>query len=43
LVFRATGRLIVQGSWSSQQAATWLNHDLLAALVADSRGADLLD
>lgn len=43
LVFRATGRLIVQGSWSSQQPAVWLNHDLIAALVADQRGADLLD
>lgn len=43
LVFRATGRLIVQGSWSSQEAAVWLNHDLLAALMADPRGADLLD
>lgn len=43
LVFRATGRLIVQGSWSSQVAACWLNHDLLATLVADTRGADLLD
>jgi len=43
LVFRATGRLIVQGSWSSQEAAVWLNHDLIAQLVADQRGADLLD
>ena len=43
LVFRTTGRLIVQGSWSSQESAVWLNHDLLAALVADPRGSDLLD
>jgi len=43
LVFRTTGRLIVQGSWSSQEAAVWLNHDLLATLVADARGSDLLD
>lgn len=43
LVFRTTGRLIVQGSWSSQEAAVWLNHDTLATLVADPRGADLLD
>lgn len=42
LVFRATGRLIVHGSWSSQDAVTWLNHDILATLVADPRGADLL-
>ena len=43
LVFRATGRLMVQGSWSSSQAAVWLNHDTIAALVTDQRGADLLD
>ncbi len=43
LVFRATGRLIVQGSWSSKEAAVWLNHDLLAQLMADPRGADLLN
>jgi hypothetical protein len=43
LVFRATGRLIVQASWSSQEAAVWLNHNLIAELVADQRGADLLD
>ncbi len=43
LVFRATGRLILHGSWSSQEAAFWLNHDLIATLLADPRGADLLD
>ena len=43
LVFRSTGRLMVQASWSSTEAAVWLNHDTIAALVTDQRGADLLD
>jgi len=43
LVFRSTGRLMVQASWSCSEAAVWLNHDTIAALVTDQRGADLLD
>lgn len=43
LVFRATGRLILQGSWSGSEPILWLNHDTIATLVADPRGADLLD
>jgi hypothetical protein len=35
VVFRATGRLMVQGSWSSNESATWLNHDIIAQLVAE--------
>lgn len=43
LVFRSTGRLMVQTSWSGTEAAVWLNHDTIATLVTDQRGADLLD
>lgn len=43
LVFRATGRLILQASWSCTQGAVWLNHDTIAQLVASPSGNDLLD
>jgi hypothetical protein len=42
LVFRATGRLMVQASWSCTEPALWLNHDTIATLVSDPCGADLL-
>lgn len=43
LVFRTTGRLMIQHSWSGSEPVVWLNHDTIATLVADPRGADLLD
>lgn len=43
LVFRATGRLMLQASWSCSEPALWLNHDTIATLVTDPSGADLLD
>ncbi len=43
LVFRATGRLMLQASWSCTQGAVWLNHDTIAQLVASPSGSDLLD
>jgi len=43
LVFRATGRLMIQTSWSGSEPSLWLNHDTIATLVTDPRGADLLD
>lgn len=43
VVFRTTGRLMIQSSWSSQQPAVWLNHDTIATLVTDPVGSDLLD
>jgi hypothetical protein len=43
IVFLATGRLIVHGSWNPTAPALWLNHDLIARLVADVRGSDILD
>lgn len=43
VVFRATGRLMLQASWSCTQPALWLNHDSIAALAAAPAGSDLLD
>ena len=43
LVFRATGRLMIQASWSTNEPAVWLNHDTIATLVSNPCGADLLD
>jgi hypothetical protein len=43
LVFRATGRLMIQSSWSGSAPSIWLNHDTIATLVTDPRGSDLLD
>lgn len=43
LVFRATGRMMIQSSWSGSEPAIWLNHDTIATLVTDPRGSDLLD
>lgn len=43
IVFQATGRLMVHGSWSPAAPALWLNHDIIARLVAGDRGRDILD
>jgi hypothetical protein len=43
IVFLSTGRLMVHASWSPAAPALWLNHEIIAALVADSRGRDILD
>jgi len=43
VVFLSTGRLMVHGSWNPAAPALWLNHDLIARLVADERGRDILD
>jgi hypothetical protein len=43
IVFLSTGRLIVHGSWNPLAPAVWLNHNIIAALVADGRGRDILD
>lgn len=42
IVFLTTGRLMVQASWSSDAAVFWLNHDILARLLADESGKDIL-
>jgi len=43
IVFLSTGRLIVHGSWNPAAPALWLNHDLIARLVSDGLGRDILD
>jgi hypothetical protein len=43
VVFLATGRLMVHASWSPAAPALWLNHGIIARLVADDRGRDILD
>lgn len=42
IVFLATGRLILHGAWAPPSAANWLNHQIIAALLADSRGNGIL-
>lgn len=42
IVFLATGRLMVHSSWNPAAATFWLNHDTIAGLLADSRGAGIL-
>ncbi len=43
IVFLATGRLMVHGSWKPAAPALWLNHDIIAELVGGERGRDILD
>jgi hypothetical protein len=43
VVFLATGRLMVHASWSPAAPALWLNHGIIARLVADDRGRDILN
>lgn len=43
LVFRTTGRLILQGSWSSREPVIWLNHDIITRLVAEADHNYLLE
>ena len=33
VVFRATGHLMIQASWSTEQPVLWLNHDIIARLA----------
>ncbi|MBK5275362.1 MAG: hypothetical protein JJE30_09970 [Desulfuromonadales bacterium] len=43
IVFLSTGRLIVHASWSPAAPVVWLNHSIIARLVAEERGRDILD
>lgn len=43
IVFLSTGRLMVHASWNPAAPALWLNHDIIASLVAGDRGSDILD
>ncbi|MDD2365080.1 MAG: hypothetical protein PHN84_02845 [Desulfuromonadaceae bacterium] len=42
IVFLATGRLILHNSWNPDKAVVWLNHDIIARLLADERGAGIV-
>ncbi len=42
IVFLSTGRLMLHGSWAPAAPALWLNHDIIARLVTDPRGAGIL-
>ncbi|HEX9080013.1 MAG TPA: hypothetical protein VF795_10520 [Desulfuromonadaceae bacterium] len=42
IVFLATGRLMVHASWNPSGPILWLNHDTIARLLADGRGAGIL-
>ncbi|HXE96892.1 MAG TPA: hypothetical protein VN642_10830 [Dongiaceae bacterium] len=41
IVFLATGRLMLHGSWNPPAASVWLNHDIIGRLLADPRGAGI--
>lgn len=38
IVFQATGRLMVHYAWQPNEPVVWLNHDIIARLLADSLG-----
>jgi hypothetical protein len=42
IVFMATGRLILHASWKPEAPVLWLNHDIVAGLLADNRGNGIL-
>ncbi|MFA7061698.1 MAG: hypothetical protein WC156_12885 [Pedobacter sp.] len=42
IVSLATGRLMIHSSWNPAAATLWLNHDTIARLLVDSRGAGIL-
>jgi hypothetical protein len=43
IVFLSTGRLMLHASWNPAAPALWLNHDIIARLLAGDRGGDILD
>lgn len=42
VVFLSTGRLMLHASWNPGASTLWLNHDVIARLLADERGAGIL-
>ncbi len=42
IVFLATGRLILHSSWNPPSSTLWLNHDVIAQLLADARGSEII-
>ncbi len=43
IVFLSTGRLMLHASWKPEAPVLWLNHDIIARLVADRRGSGILN
>lgn len=43
IVFLSTGRLMLHASWNPSAPTLWLNHEIIARLVAGERGRDILD
>jgi hypothetical protein len=42
IVFLSTGRLMLHASWNPGASTFWLNHDIIAKLLADERGKGIL-
>jgi hypothetical protein len=42
VVFLATGRLMLHESWNPRASTLWLNHDIIARLLADELGAGII-
>ncbi len=42
IVFLTTGRIMLHSAWNPPASTVWLNHDILARLLADERGAGIL-
>lgn len=42
IVFLSTGRLMLHASWNPGASTLWLNHDIIAKLLADERGKGIL-
>lgn len=42
IVFQATGRLMVHSAWQPIGPVVWLDHDIIARLLADSRGEGII-
>ena len=42
IVFQATGRLMVHTAWQPTGPVLWLNHDIIARLLADSIGEGII-
>ena len=42
IVFLCTGRLMLHSSWKPSAAALWLNHDIIARLLANAMGRGIL-
>ena len=43
IVFQATGRLILHGSWAPDAPVVWLDHEIVAKLLAAEAGQGIID